>query len=124
MIQLQPQITRLPLADLIFPMNLLHFDSQKLIALGVPPEDAKSIAQTIITKHTMLRYWRRLAQAGIPSDNARRIARAIAKYDVIQTLPSARQQNLIRYYCPIVCRCGLWRSALLLSQPSKLTPVS
>lgn len=110
----QPQIVCLSLNDAGFPVNLLHFDAHKLVRLGISLEEANAIVRLLLTKQTMLQYWRRLAKAGIPKDDARRIARAIAKYDVSYTQPDNQQQQLIRYYCPIVCRCGLWRSALLL----------
>ncbi|WP_143467804.1 hypothetical protein [Leptolyngbya ohadii] len=102
-------------------VDLLQFDPGKLIALGVSPIEADSMAQILVAKHTMLRYWHKLTKAGVPKDNARRIARAIAKYDVSQTLPTLHQRKLICQYCPIVCRCGLWRSGLLLTQVDELT---
>lgn len=100
--------------------NLLEFDSKTLIALGISPIEADTMTQILVTKHTMLRYWHRLTKAGVPKDNARRIARAIAKYDVSQTLPTLHQRKLICQYCPIVCRCGLWRSGLLLTQTESI----
>lgn len=96
--------------------HVLAFDWRGLTALGVTPEDARSIATTLIAKRLMLIYWRRLHRAGIPYQDAKRIARAVAKYDVMEMLPSARQQTLIGRYCPIVCRVGLWRRELLLTR--------
>ena len=93
----------------------LTFDWKKLVTLGVDPTDAETIAQVLKTKHLMRVYWRKLTRAGVPKDDARRIARAIAKYDVNRRPPRSHQRLLIQQYCPFVCRCGLWRSALLLN---------
>jgi hypothetical protein len=100
--------------DAIRAESVLAFNWRKLIALGVSQEDARSIATTLIIKQLIVTYWRRLVGSGVPIDNARRIARAIAKYDVLDTLPTQQQQQLIRHYCPILCRTGLWRAQLLL----------
>lgn len=98
--------------------NVLAFDWRELTSLGVSWEEARSIATTLIAKQFMLRYWRRLVRTGVPADDARRIARAIAKFDVMELAPTLQQQALIRYYCPAVCRAGLWRVALLLQSRS------
>jgi hypothetical protein len=60
-------------------------------------------------------YWRRLIEAGIPVDAANAIAWAIARYDAAHRKPSYRQKQLLHYYCPLICRAGLWRSHLLLA---------
>lgn len=105
-----------PLQTPIKGEQLLAFDWRELTALGVTPEEARSIATTLIAKRLMLIYWQRLHRAGIPYKDSKKIARAVAKYDVMEMLPSARQQTLIGRYCPIVCRVGLWRRELLLTR--------
>lgn len=62
----------------------------------------------------MLAYWRKLLKAGVNLDTARRLARSIAKYDVMQLLPTSSQQDLLRQHCPAICRTGLWRVEMLL----------
>jgi hypothetical protein len=98
--------------------NVLAFDWRELTALGVSWEEARSIATTLITKQFMLRYWRQLIRTGVPIDDARRIARAVAKFDWMGLFPTLQQQVLIQYYCPAVCRAGLWRAELLLQSRS------
>lgn len=105
--------THLPQA-FINAENVLAFDWRDLTALGVAPEDARSIAMTLITKQLMATYWQTLRKEGVPSLEAKRIARAIAKYDVMETSPRTYQRELIRHYCPAICRAGLWRRELLL----------
>lgn len=100
--------------DTLKAESVLAFDWRELTALGVSWEEARLIATTLITKQFMLRYWRRLVRAGVPIDDARRIARAVAKFDVMELAPTSQQQTLIQYYCPAVCRSGLWRAGLLL----------
>jgi hypothetical protein len=102
-----------PLSDL--SSTPPRVDWKKLATLGVDPTEAQSIAQVLMTKQLMGTYWRKLIQAGVPKDDAKRIARAIAKYDVSRRPPRSYQRSLIQHYCPFVCRCGLWRSALLLN---------
>lgn len=93
---------------------VLSFNWRELTTLGVSWEEARSIATTLVTKRFMVVYWRRLLRAGVPVDDARRIARTVAKYDLMDILPTLAQQTLIQQYCPVVCRCGLWRADLLL----------
>jgi hypothetical protein len=100
--------------DALKAETVLAFDWRELTALGISWEEARSIATTLITKQLMLRYWRRLLRADVPIDDARRIARAIAKFDQMELAPTLQQQTLIRHYCPAVCRAGLWRAGLLL----------
>ena len=60
-------------------------------------------------------YCYKLMQQGIPYSEARSIASAIAKFDVLQRDPSAKQKQLIMKNSARVCRAHLWRSNLLLS---------
>ena len=108
---LSPAETKQPLST----DSVLEFDWHKLTALGLSTEDAQMVAQTLVIKKVMFLYWRRLLRSGAPLDDARRIARAIAKYDTAKILPTAQQQQLIVHYCPFVCRSGLWRAELLLN---------
>lgn len=59
-------------------------------------------------------YWRQLIEAGVPIDAANAIAWAIARYDAARRIPNHQQKQLLQYYCPLICRAGLWRSHLLL----------
>lgn len=95
--------------------DVLSFNWRELTALGVAPEQARAIAETLIAKRLMSLYWRKLTLAGVAPDPARRIARIIARYDVIEVLPTVQQQVLLSQNCPAICRAGLWRVKLLLS---------
>lgn len=59
-------------------------------------------------------YWQKLIREGVPKDEARKIAVAIAKFDVLDRVPSSEQKQLISQFSPSVCRAQLWRSHLLL----------
>jgi hypothetical protein len=59
-------------------------------------------------------YWRQLIEWDVPIDAAKQLAEAIAEYDVIHRLPNAEQRQLMNQYCRFICRCGLWRSEMLL----------
>ncbi len=61
------------------------------------------------------RYWERLTQVGVASQDAWKVASAIARYDVEGRLPTPEQRNLIGRYCVAVCRAELWRRELLLA---------
>lgn len=100
--------------DSIRAEDVLAFDWRALTALGVSWEEARSIATTLIVKQFMGMYWRRLLRSDVPAKEARRIARAIAKFDLLDLPPTAQQRVLIQRYCPAVCRSGLWRCNLLL----------
>jgi hypothetical protein len=95
--------------------DVLSFNWRELTALGVAPEQARAIAETLIAKRLMSIYWRKLTLAGVARDPARRIARIIARYDVIEVLPTVQQQVLLSQNCAAICRAGLWRVKLLLS---------
>jgi hypothetical protein len=107
-----------PPKDRIKAESLLAFNWRTLTDLGVSWEDAQSIATTLIAKRVMVVYWQRLIRVDVPAVEARRIARAIAKYDIMGMHPPVAYQALIRRYCPAVCRAGLWRVELLLPDPS------
>lgn len=92
----------------------LAFNWRNLIALGVSLEEARSIATALIAKRLLFIYYHRLTKAGVAIDNAHKIARAVAKYDMMEILPTLEQQALIQQHCPEVCRSGLWRADLLL----------
>jgi hypothetical protein len=94
--------------------DLLAFDWRDLIALGVTQAEAHSIATRLIARRLMLAYWRKLLKAGVALHTARRLARTIAKYDVMARLPTPQQQHLLRQHCPAICRSGLWRVEMLL----------
>jgi hypothetical protein len=66
-------------------------------------------------KTKVVLYWRCLMQQGVPYQDARHIAIAIAKYDVNKKCPNPQQTALIMQYSPLICRAKLWRSKLLLT---------
>lgn len=59
-------------------------------------------------------YWLKLVREGVPREEARLIAAAIAKFDIFERSPSSEQKCLISQFSPSVCRAQLWRSHLLL----------
>lgn len=67
------------------------------------------------TREVTPTYWRQLIEVGVPIDAANTIAWAIARYDAARRLPNSYQQMLIKRYCPLICRAGLWRASLLLN---------
>ncbi|MGD1904597.1 MAG: hypothetical protein ACFB0C_01230 [Leptolyngbyaceae cyanobacterium] len=64
-------------------------------------------------KRIGLAYWQLLIKAGIPKTDARQIAAAIAKFDIVQRSPSGEQKQLISQFSPLICRAKLWRTDLL-----------
>ena len=66
-------------------------------------------------KQTGTTYWQQLIQTGIPKQEARAIAVAIAKYDISQRPPHDLQKQLICRYSAFICRANLWRGGLLLA---------
>lgn len=59
-------------------------------------------------------YWQKLVREGVPKDEARKIASAIAKFELLKRLPSPEEKQLISTFSRFVCRAQLWRSALLM----------
>jgi hypothetical protein len=94
--------------------QLLPFDWHKLMMLGVSLDDAKRIAINLIIREMVPVYWRKLIELGVPIDEAHDIAEAIARYDAAKKRPNRNQKELIKRYCPTICRAELWRSNLLL----------
>lgn len=94
--------------------KLLPFDWRKLMVLGVSLDDARRIAVNLIIREVVPVYWRKLIELGVPIDEAHDIAEAIARYDTAKKRPNRDQKELIKRYCPNICRAELWRSKLLL----------
>jgi hypothetical protein len=90
--------------------KLLPFDWRKLMILGVSLDDAKRIAINLLVREIVPVYWRKLIELGVPINEAHDIAEAIA-----QKRPNREQKELIKRYCPTICRAELWRSKLLLA---------
>ena len=59
-------------------------------------------------------YWQKLMRVGVPQGEARSIAAAIAKFDAANRLPNPDQKQLIVKYSPLICRAHLWRTDILL----------
>lgn len=75
--------------------------------------DAKAQRNSDV-KRAGIHYWSKLVREGIPRDQARLIAAAIAKYDYAHRRPSAEQKHLITQYSALICRAQLWRGEMLL----------
>lgn len=88
-------------------------DWRQLTALGMSRDDALRVSQALMVRELALNYRHKLLKQGVPCNEAKRIARAIANYDTAQTQPSPGQQTLIQQYCPLICRASLWRPQLL-----------
>ncbi|HEY9887177.1 MAG TPA: hypothetical protein V6D02_02185 [Candidatus Obscuribacterales bacterium] len=58
--------------------------------------------------------WQRLVREGVPRDEARKIAEAIARFELLEKAPSSEQKQLISQFSRFVCRAQLWHSELLL----------
>ena len=59
-------------------------------------------------------YWQKLVREGVPKDEARKIASAIAKFELFEKPPSQDQRQLISQFSAFICRAQLWRSDLLI----------
>lgn len=79
------------------------------------PQTLEQCKQARKIKEIGAAYWQQLIQIGVPKQDARAIAVAIAKYDVIQSHPRDMQKQLICHYSAFVCRAKLWRAGLLLT---------
>lgn len=78
------------------------------------PQTSEQCKQALKIKRIGSSYWQQLIQIGIPRQDARSIAVAIAKYDVTQCQPHELQKQLICHYSAFVCRAKLWRTGLRL----------
>ncbi|WP_272061117.1 hypothetical protein [Oscillatoria sp. CS-180] len=59
-------------------------------------------------------YWQKLVREGVPKNEARTIATAIAKLELFAKQPSSEQKQLISEFSRFICRAQLWRSDLLI----------
>ncbi len=112
---------------------------QRLIDLGMPIHEARKVARAVtryrIAKQSQLTerlnkvrvliptYWRSLIELGVPIDSAKFLAEAIAEYDALGKKPDAQLRALMHQHCRFLCRAGLWRSALFISEVSKQPPL-
>ncbi len=76
--------------------------------------EASRIQLNAYVKRIGVAYWQKLVQVGVPTGDARSIAAAIAKYDAASRLPNSEQKQLIAKYSPLICRAHLWRTDMLL----------
>jgi hypothetical protein len=60
-------------------------------------------------------YCQKLMHQGVPYSEARSIASAIAKFEVLQKIPSPKHKQLIMKNSVLICRAHLWRPNLLLA---------
>lgn len=65
-------------------------------------------------KELGITYWQKLVREGVPRDEAKKIATAIAKLELFAKPPSLEQKQLISQFSRFVCRAQLWRSDLLI----------
>ena len=79
------------------------------------PQTLEQCKQVLQIKQVGSSYWQQLMHIGIPKQEARSIAVAIAKYDIVQCQPQGIQKQLISHYSAFVCRANLWRAGLLLN---------
>lgn len=79
------------------------------------PQTSEQCKQLLQIKQVGSSYLQKLLHIGIPQQDARSIAVAIAKYDVAQCHPHDMQKRLISHYSAFVCRANLWRAGLLLN---------
>lgn len=82
------------------------------LATEAPPNNRQQ--RNHLLKQVGVQYWYTLCQAGIPTPEARKIAAAIAKFDVAHRPPKREQVHLIVRYSALICRAQLWRRDLLL----------
>ena len=77
-----------------------------------------TVAQTMDVasnfKELGITYWQKLVREGVPRDEAKKIATAIAKLELFAKPPSLAQKQLISQFSRFVCRAQLWRSDLLI----------
>ncbi|MEO1522287.1 MAG: hypothetical protein AAFU78_16115 [Cyanobacteria bacterium J06633_2] len=88
-------------------------DWHKLVALGVQENEAKAICDRLKVRDLMQSYYHILSHAGIPLDDVKPIAHAIAKFDVTDMRPSKEQRAKICQYASLICRANLWRPSCL-----------
>jgi|GEM_PF-5160950 len=95
------------------PLSLVHAKGLRRRVLRLLDQDLSDRQRTkLVCKY---RYWERLLQVEVPSQDAWEVASVIARYDLEGRLPTTAQRNLIGRYCVAVCRAELWRRELLLS---------
>ena len=85
-----------------------------MISATLPVAQSANCQASVRTKGILYLY--KLVNEGIPFQDARVIAAAIAKYDAANRLPKPHQRELIMQYSPLICRAHLWRSELLLKE--------
>ena len=79
------------------------------------PQTSEQCKQLLKIKQIGSSYLQQLIRIGIPTQDARAIAVAIARYDIAQHHPQDLQRQLICQYSAFVCRANLWRPGLLLA---------
>lgn len=87
--------------------------SQTQTATPVFPSLSKLELNTRIKQIGVL-YWIKLIREGVPRNEGRIIAAAIAKFKVANRPPTEEQKALITQYSALICRAGLWRRELLM----------
>lgn len=95
--------------------TLPSLDWRKLVALGVADQDAQTICEQLRTHRLSQHYCKRLVKVGIPQEDAKWVALAIAQFDMKHVLPTSAQQSKLYQYALPLCRTNLWRSGMFLS---------
>jgi hypothetical protein len=80
--------------------------------VDIPPLNKEQKSSEV--KRLGVQYWQQLCRVGVPLTDARKMAAAIAKYDIAQRPITPDERYLIIRYSPFVCRAQLWRGNMLL----------
>lgn len=94
--------------------KLPSLDWRKLVALGVADRDAQEICEQLRIHTLSQHYCKRLVKAGLPQQDARWVALAIAQFDMKGVQPTSAQQGKLYQYALPLCRTNLWRSRMFL----------
>jgi hypothetical protein len=105
-------------ATLVQPEIVSQPKSQSPSLPAVAGQKSVAKAKSLRVRELMPIYWRKLIELGVPINEAKTVAWIIARYDVAKRLPNSRQRQIIHYYCRFVCRAELWRVQLLLDSPA------
>ena len=79
------------------------------------PQNSKAVLNGLV-RQIGIAYWQKLVKAGVPFNEARSIAAAIAKFDVAHRQPNDEQRSLIIQHSLLICRAELWRTGLVRCQ--------
>jgi len=90
-------------------------DWKKLVALGVADHDAKAICMKLHMRNVVQHYCKLLVQNGVPSQDVKCVAEAIARFDIKRRYPTEEQRTKLYEYALPLCRANLWRTGMFES---------